>query len=490
MLKDFLKDSVIYGVAAVASRALLILLVPLMTRVLSPAEYGAVDILTIVTNLAVLTVALEISQAVPRFFVDATSDVERSSYASTGLWFTVGTYVAFGAAAAVTAAPLSKWLLGNAGNATLLRVALLAFATGGLFLFAQNQLRWQRQPVHFAIASVVAVVLSLLAISWFLVGLKLGTIGVFLGQSIGSSIGALVALYYARRSYRLTFDARKCREMLRFSAPLVPSGVAVFVALYSDRIIVQRLLSLEAVGQLAVGYRFASIVGLAMVGFQGALTPLVLARYREPDTPQHLARVFAVFWALALLLCTGLAAFARELVALVTTPRYSPAAAVIPLLAPAIILAGMYIFAPGLVIAKRTGYLALVNVGGALLNVTLNLLWVPPLGIRGAALATLVSAAVTFAAYMIASQRLYPAPHHWPRLLTATVVAAAAALAGYAVRLPVAPALGAKLLLVSLVAAVAIAAGLIQKSDIARSLALVRTSVSWRRAAPPAAPAD
>jgi O-antigen/teichoic acid export membrane protein len=61
----------------------------------------------------------------------------------------------------------------------------------------------------------------------------------------------------------------------------------------------------------------------------------------------------------------------------------------------------------------------------ALENVILNFALIPSMGVRGASVATLISAATGFTVGMIASQRLYPVPHRWSRLagaLAATVL--------------------------------------------------------------------
>jgi O-antigen/teichoic acid export membrane protein len=198
--------------------------------------------------------------------------------------------------------------------------------------------------------------------------------------------------------------------------PLVPSSVGVMVGLYVDRIAIARLMTLGDVGLFGVGYRLSSLTSLLMVGFVSALTPLIYARHREPDTPAQLARIFRTFAALALAVCLALALFARDIVAVATTPDYVGAAAVVPLLAPALVLSSMYIFAPGPGIAKRTGIISTINIGVAVMNTLLNFLLIPILGILGAATATFLSNATGFSVNMVASQRLYPVPHDWRRL--------------------------------------------------------------------------
>ena len=82
------------------------------------------------------------------------------------------------------------------------------------------------------------------------------------------------------------------RAMLRFSAPLVPAGLAVFISLYINRFALNHFGSLEDVGHFGIGSRIAGLVALLILGIQAALTPLVYQHYREPQTPGQIARLF------------------------------------------------------------------------------------------------------------------------------------------------------------------------------------------------------
>ncbi len=183
-------------------------------------------------------------------------------------------------------------------------------------------------------------------------------------------------------------------------------------------------MTLGDVGLFGVGYRIASAVGLLMFGFQASLTVLVYHNYRKATTPPELARIFRYFLALALPVVMGLAMFSLDILRIFTTPTYYAAWQVIPLLAPAILLSNMYIFAPGTAIAKRTKSIAAINIVTALCNIALNFALIPLLGISGATLATLTSMTLCFSLYMILSQKLYFVPHEWGRIF----VSAAAVL--------------------------------------------------------------
>jgi len=185
VLRQFLSDSAIYGAATVLTRASQILLVPLLTRILAPRDYGAIDLLTVVATLANLTVALEISQAVARLYPDQDDPRERAAVASTALAFTVGTFGIVGCVALIFADPLSQLILGSAIPIDAFRIAVISIALSGVFYLAQNQLRFQLRPRVYASIAVVATTVSagigaVAALNGY------GVVGVLFGQLVGN----------------------------------------------------------------------------------------------------------------------------------------------------------------------------------------------------------------------------------------------------------------------------------------------------------------
>ncbi|MCB0193893.1 MAG: oligosaccharide flippase family protein [Anaerolineae bacterium] len=419
MFKQFFKDSAIYWLGITLSQGIGLILLPIYARVFSPAMYGVIDILLIMAKLVYLVVALEISQALARFYTEIKSKDDRVKYASTALWFAGTMYTLFGLIAWWFADPLSNLVLGVEGQTVIFKIAVLTMWAEGLFYLLQGQLRYRLQATAFAVVSICNVAVSVGTVLILLLVFKLGVVAVFCGQFIGALAGLGLAFYFSRDDYRPVFDRAKCREMLSFSIPLVPSSIGIFVTLYIDRIMIKWLMSIGDLGIYAVGYRVASIMLLLSVGVQAALTPLIYNYYQKPDTPQELAKIFRYFTAFALLVVIGLSIFAPEILMILTTPEYYGASQLIACLAPAVLLYRMYIFAPGLSIAKQTKKIAVINIGSALLNIGLNLLLIPRIGLMGAGIATLLSSVVAFSAQMILSQQQYFVPHAWRNLTLA-----------------------------------------------------------------------
>jgi O-antigen/teichoic acid export membrane protein len=422
MLRNFIKDSAIYTVSIVLSRGISIILVPIYTRVFSPADYGIIDILAVVANLVNLTIALEISQAVARFYAEMKAVEEKKDYVSTALWFTVIVNVIFVVVSQYYCNTVGPWVLGDSYNETLFRVAIFSMAANGIFYLFQNQLRWQLQSFHYAITSVITVLVSVSVTITLIFGVGLGLISVFYGQLVGYTVGAVFSYCFARESYGLIFNRVSLKKMLAFSIPLVPSSIGVFLAVYIDRIAIKELMTIADVGLYGIAYRISSLVGLIIAGVQSSLTPLIYNQYEEAGTPAEIARIFRYFLWGAFLFFLGLSLFARELLLIFTTPQFYGAYIIVPILVPAVLLAGMYVFAPGLAIAKRTKSIAVISISAAFLNTVLNFTLIPYLGIRGAAIATLVGAAMQFSLYVWLGNKYYPIPYDWKRYARALSV--------------------------------------------------------------------
>lgn len=470
MLRAFLRDSIIYAIPTVVSRGMALLLVPIYTRILSPADFGALDMLLVFGGLVNLTVALEVSQGMARFYADETDPGGKRAYASSAFWFTLGCYGLFVLLALVGSRVLSLWVTGQDGLEAVFRIAVVYIGLNGVFYLIQNQFRWELQSRRYAEASLLTTLVTAAAAVGFAYGLDWGLAGFLWGMALGALAGVVYGLWWLRASYAWRFDGARLRQMLRYSIPLVPAGLAVWLGSYLDRLMINHYLSLNEVGLYGVGSRLSSVVGLVVVGVQGALTPLVFAHHREPGTPSQLVVIFRLFLGGALLMFLTLSLFARDFLVLMTTPDFYSSAALVIYLVPAAMLAQMYIFAPGISIAQKTHLYIWLNLVGVLVNAALGWCLIPVWGIVGAAVATLAGSGCVFALFMCISQRLYPVPHDWKRLGTATALAVV-----LAVLMPVLAPTGVLHWILNLLALGAmvcglVALGLVRRDEIVRAL--------------------
>ncbi|MBW3607766.1 MAG: oligosaccharide flippase family protein [Actinobacteria bacterium] len=417
-MRRFFGDGAIYAVTGVVGHGIAFLLFPFFAHVFEPRDFGLIDMLALVTVLVNLTIALEISQGLGRHFADATTLDERRGYASTALIFSVAAYSGVLVVALIFAPQLTDLIFGGGVDPNILRVSMCAMWTSGILYLGQDLLRWQLRPRAYAAVALTTAGVTSISAGVLILGFGVGVTGAFVAQLLGGLTAGTLAYWLGRDMFRPIFDRAKLREMLAFSLPLVPASIGVFLNGYADRLAIQSQMTLADVGIYGAAYRMAVIVGLVLLGFQAALMPLVLARHAEPSTPPELERIFRLFCALALAVLLLVSIAADAILRVLTPPAYYAAADVAPFVVAAAFFAGMYIFAPGLNIVKRTVPFAVITASAGLANLMLAFALVGPLGIAGAALAFLLTSAAGFATLMVTSQRVYPVPHDWPRLIT------------------------------------------------------------------------
>ena len=425
-MRNLFRDTLIYGASAVLSRGLSLIVLPIYTRILSPSDYGALDMIMVVGTLANLIVALEIAQALARHLGEAGSPEERQRLSSTALYFTLFAYLLCTSVAMLLLPPITRAVLGDESFVPAMRIGIGIIAVNGCFFLLQNQLRFELRSIAYAQVSVFYAALVTGLGLWLGFGLGLGLEGVLLSQLLAATAAVLLCIWHLRNSYRLVFDTRWLTTMLRFSMPLVPSGLATFVTLYANRLVLNTSATLDEVGMFGVAARIAGLVSLLIVGLQSSLTPWIYATYQETETPRQLARLTEWFVAAALLVCLALGAFS-DIVMEVIAPKFIASAPIVMPIALATLMGQMSIFLPGIAIAKRTKQQLLIFMVTAIVSAALNLALVPAGGVTGAAAATLLSSLFFLAIWYVVSQRYYPLPIAIFRIASASAAFAVAA---------------------------------------------------------------
>lgn len=413
MLTKVFKDSFFYTLPAIFQKGLSFFLLPLYTRLLSPADYGALDLLIVFSSLIHVSASFEITQAVARFYPDDESEKYKSKRVSSAFIFILCCYLLFALIAVVFSKNLAFMVIGQEGKQDVFMWAILYIVTHGVFLPVHNQFRWELRSKEYSFVSLIVSVSMLAAILFFTLSSGLGLAGILMGMTFGTAVGFVVAMLKLSNRFSIAFDKKIIFTMLKYSIPLVPASISVLVSLYIDRLMINHFLSLGDVGLYGVAFRVVSIVKLALVGFGASLSPIIYANYKEKSTPIHIEKLFRIFLFCSGLLVLFLGSFSKLILTFLTTPDYYSAASVVVFLVPSVLLSSMYIFAPGIDIAKKTYLILWINLAGALINTVLNWYMIPRYGLVGAALATLSGYVVVFVSYMVFSQKLYPVPHRW-----------------------------------------------------------------------------
>ena len=412
-----------YTASSVVSKLIAVFLLPVYTAYLTPADYGAAEVMLAAVIAGSIVIRFGVIEAILRFYYLAGERPER--VVATGFASLAWTSTIAAAIALAFAEPISEALL-ERPDAGLARLAILGLWTLTLWEFALTLLRLdERARAYFSI-TVINVLVTIPFTVYLVVVEDMGADGILLG-TFGSGVFFLAyLLWQERRRLSLVPDVPLLRRMVRFGLPTMPAELTLYSLNFIDRIIIVRLAGLAEAGLYALAVKFANGLQVLARGFQLAFPPLAYS-IRDDDEARH-AYALLVTWFAAVLAfaVVGLWLEARWLVRVLAADEFFGAYEVIGPIAAGISLYAIYLAM--VVVLGRTGRTEFglpATAAAVVVNVALNLILVPEEGIVGAAIALVASYVVVVGLMYVFSQRLFRVPYEWRRLGLIVGVAAA-----------------------------------------------------------------
>jgi O-antigen/teichoic acid export membrane protein len=435
---DYLRRLVTTGAAYqfgdIVSKGLALVTLPLYTRHAGPGAYGAAESLLTAVILASIVLRLGVGEAFIRFYFDDRDPERRARIARTATATVAWTTTVAAALALLFAGDLSRALL-NLRDPLLVDCAVIGLWAFTNLEMAQAQLRVDERARTYVIASGVNVGLSLLLTIVLVVFAGQGARGLLLGNFGASAVVVLGLWWVLRERFSLNVRAGDLRAMLRFGLPTVPADASVYALQVADRFYLFRTVSHGAAGVYAIGLKLATVVFVAVRGFQYAWPPLAYSIESDEEAGRLYALV-TTYYALAtgLVVC-AVTLLGRWLVRLFAAPRFAGAHAALPWLALGWSLYGLFLVL--LAVAGRarvTSRNLPAAAAGLGVNVALLVLLVPrsgaDLGLAGAGIA-LCGAYLAMLGVMYAlTRKLFAVGFEWGRLLHLAMLLAAVAVAG------------------------------------------------------------
>jgi len=386
-----LRHGAMYLVARGLPGVISLAAIAIYSRMLSPEAYGQYALVVASVGLANKLVFEWLRLALLRFL--PSYQAQRATFVSTLL-------AGFFGLALVTAivGGLALFALTDPVARKLAALALPLLWVQALFELHLEMARSQLSPITYGMMSMTKAVLSL-ALGVVLVFAGLGPIALLLGLLIGMLLPLLPPFVRELRLARTALvDWQLLTSLSRYGGPLAVTAALGFVIANSDRFLIAWMLGDEAVGRYAVSYDLANnAINLLLVTVNLAAYPIVI-RALERDGPeaarQQLAKSLTALAAVGLPATAGLIVVAPNAASVLLGDRFQEdAAGLLRWIAVGALLSQLRAFYLNLAfqLARYTVGQMWISVATVVLNVTLNLWWIPAAGIKGAAYSTVVS---------------------------------------------------------------------------------------------------
>jgi len=431
-------DSAVYGISAVLGRFLNFLLVPFYTNIFPADEYGLVTVAYSFIAFLNVVYALGFETAFMRF-LEARREADRADVFSAPFWTIAAAAAAFSAAIALSENPLSDALLIPREWSAIVPLSAAILALDALNVIPFAALRMDRRAGRFAAIRLAGILVNIALNLILVLGLRMSIVAVFISNLAASAATTLLLAPVIVRDLRPRVKPDLLRAMLAFGLPTIPAGISAMLIQVVDRPLIQRIAGDAAAGVYGANYRLGIIMMLVVTMFQYAWQPFALQSASMPEARRLFARVMTYF-VLAGSLVTAAGGMFIDDVAVIPLihgkallgSAYREGLSIVPIVLFSYLWTGIgAVLTAGLLIEKRTAYLALVTAVGAAVNVAVNLLLIPPLGYTGGALATLASYVCMTALYWFISRRVYPVEWEYARIGKILLALAATAALWY-----------------------------------------------------------
>ena len=307
-----------YTASSVISKLIAVALLPLYTRYLTPADYGAAEVLVTGVIAASIVIRLGIIEALLRFYYqsdEVPDQVVKTAFASL-LWTTsIGLLIAL-----PLAEPLSKLLLDHS-DPGLMRIAIFGLWVFTMFEFLTALYRLDERAKAYFVFTVSNVLVTIPVTVWLVVGEGKGASGLLWGQ-YGTGALFLAGLIVAqRRRLALVPDFPLWRRMLRWGLPTMPAELSLYSLNFIDRVLIVRLVGLGDAGLYSLSVKFAQAVNVLVKGFQLAWPPLAYSITDDDEARRAYAVIVTWFVSVTTFFVAGMWLLSRWIVRVLAAPR-------------------------------------------------------------------------------------------------------------------------------------------------------------------------
>jgi O-antigen/teichoic acid export membrane protein len=433
-LKRLVTTGAAYQFGDILAKGLALLTLPLYTRHVDPEAYGAAETLLTAVILASILLRVGVGEAFIRFYFDDEDRLRRDRIARTATATVAWTTTLASLAAVAFAGPLSVALL-KSNDPQLFYCAVLGLWAFTNLEMAYAQLRVDERTRAYVYASGANVGMTVVFTVLLVVFADQGARGLLLGNFGASALVVLGLWWVLRRRFSLVVRLADLRAMLSFGLPTVPADASVYALQVADRLYLFRVFSRSAAGEYAIAIKLATVVFVAVRGFQYAWPPLAYS-IESDEEAARLYSLVTTYYALA----TGVVVCAvqllgRWMVRLLAAPEYFGAYRALPWLALGWALYGLYlVFVAIAGRARVTSRNLPAGAAGLAVNIVLLVLLVPDsgagLGIAGAGLALCGAYAAMLAVMYLLTRGLFAVDFEWLRLAKLVAILAGVALSG------------------------------------------------------------
>ncbi|CAH6810603.1 Lipopolysaccharide biosynthesis protein [Vibrio chagasii] len=399
-----------FSLGPIGLAALSLLSVPITAWIFPPEVVGKMNFVIMFSSFCLLVLSLGLDQAYVRFYYDEIDSPRLLTHTFAPGFILISIVMSV----VVLLFPWSQVWFGVEGLVSILLVASYAIL---LFIHRSSSviLRMKNKGWLFSLTQISIKLITVLILLYYFYHLsEKKIIWLLLAQFCGVLFAVVVSLIVTREEWLLAIKVKFNKsfqvELLKFSLPLVISGLSFWCMTSLDRVFIKHYLGFDSLGIYSVVISFSGVVLILQSVFSTVWAPMV---YEWAAKGQGLENVDTVtrWMTLAIGGIFTLAGLFSWLIPYILPTEYeSVEFLLVACVAYPLFYTLSEVTVVGINLAKKTKHIMIGSIVALLINISLNYILVPLYGLKGAASAT----AISFWCFLVMRTEL--SCHFWKKL--------------------------------------------------------------------------
>ena len=383
------------GIANLIAKLSGLILLPILTKNLSLEEYGIWAQIGVTIGFLVPLATLNLGLASQRFLAGETDKKVVSKGFSSIFGVVFFTSLIISLLIFVFSKPISIAIFGGADAEYLVKFLSFLILLGGINASLDSFFVTFLQIRKHSSLSILRTIFQILLISYFVLS-GFGLFGAVISLLILNVLMLILESLLILPQIRISSPSYSViKKYLTFSAPMIPAILCWWMNNLGDRYVIGYFLGMASVGVYSASYNLGGLVSLFYAPIAVIILPTITNLYKNNkihELKTHLSYLLKGYLMVAIPSAFGLTVLSKPLLTVLTTSEFLTGAIIIPIIALAtIILYSSSINSNILLLFEKTKTAGSISIVTAFVNIILNIILVPIIGILGAAIATLLA---------------------------------------------------------------------------------------------------
>lgn len=390
--KQLLMNTIIIAIGKLSTQIVSFLLLRLYTSELTTAEYGTYDFLVTLSTFLLPVITMLMEESMFRFLIDAEDLKSKKRVITATVSYTLIGTIVFTIIASIVMGAM-KYEYG---------LVFILFIISNILIGLSNALaRGTGKIKLYSISNFILGASTIILNIVFILNLKLGVSGLLWSNTVANSVTAIVvmmALHLPLFVSKKDLSKRTMSEMLKFSIPLVPNNLSWIIISLSDRLMLTWMAGAGANGIYSIANKFPNIIYTFYGFFSTAWKESAAKILKEDNKTAYYNSIYKDIKFFLKAIVLGLIAIMPFAFSALVDPSYNEAYMYIPVLVISIYYTNMSNFYGGIFTAfKNTKIMGSTTAVAAIINIVINLIFIPKFGIFAASFSTLIANFIVFA---------------------------------------------------------------------------------------------